>query len=141
MRDQEGEWPAAGDIEGVDHDGDSRPGITAVPRDDGGFSAPPTSIAQTTFVDRMYLATRNVTTLTAHVEGCPKKFSGTAEIRRFENHVIGCHVRGAGECTASEATFVDSNRTIYKVQSATFTSVALAADASCADVRMILPRD
>jgi hypothetical protein len=136
-------WPSAASITGddhdADHDGDTNPGITAVPKDGGGYSPPPTSLAQTHVADKLYLATRNVMTMTASVPGCPTTITGTANVTKFENHVIGCHVKGGGECTSSEASFVDDNRTVYKVGSATFTSKLVSDTATCADVRAAIP--
>jgi hypothetical protein len=132
-------WPSATSITGADHDGDKMPGITAVAKDGGGYSPPPTSLAQTHVADKLYLATRNVMTMTASVPGCPETITGTANVTKFENHVIGCHVKGGGECTSSEASFVDDNRTVYKVGSATFTSKLVPDTATCADVRAAIP--
>jgi hypothetical protein len=57
----------------------------------------------------------------------------------FDNHVMGCHVMGGQECTAAEATFVDNNRTIFQVSSATNQIKIVPDNATCADVRAALP--
>lgn len=139
MTDPTAAWPAASAITSVNHDGDAKPGITAIPKDATGYSLPPTSISQSSRVDEVYLATRTVMTLNATVDGCPQTYSGTASVTKFESHVIGCHVKGGGECTTTEANFVDDNRTIYTVGSATFTTKVVSDTATCADVRAALP--
>ncbi|HTU57826.1 MAG TPA: hypothetical protein VMF89_05320, partial [Polyangiales bacterium] len=85
------------------------------------------------------LAIRTVMTLNSTVEGCPETYSGTANVSKFENHIIGCHVKDGGECNDTQKKFVDDNRTVYTVTSATFTAKRVADDASCAAVRAALP--
>ena len=65
--------------------------------------------------------------------------SGAAKITLFDSHVVGCHVGNGGECSANQADFVDQNRTIYKIGTATFTARQVPETASCADVRAALP--
>jgi hypothetical protein len=132
-------WPAATAITPVDHDGDGKPGISAIPRNGGGYKMPPTSTAKTSRADKLYLAIRNVMTLTGPADGCPQTYSGTANVTKFENHVIGCHVSGGGECSSSQSKFVDDNRTIFTVNSATYESKVVDDAATCADVRTALP--
>ena len=133
-------WPTAntGIMGTVDADGDGSPGLTAAPRTGGGFVAPPTSILQTSRVDKVYLATRNSTSVVLTRTACDE-FSGTVTFTHFDNHVIGCHVMGGQECTAAEATFVDNNRTIFQVSSATNQIKTVPDNATCADVRAALP--
>ncbi|HKP60010.1 MAG TPA: hypothetical protein VJV78_24970 [Polyangiales bacterium] len=132
-------WPAASAITSVDHDGDGKKGITAIPKTGGNYNMPPTSISKTNRADKLYLAIRNVMTMSATVTGCPSTYSGTANVTKFENHVIGCHVSGGGECSGTEADFVDSNRTVFTVESATFSTKLVDDDTTCAEVRAALP--
>jgi hypothetical protein len=132
-------WPSATSITGVDHDSDGNLGVTAIPKTTSGFSAPPTEITKTHRADKLYLAIRNVMTLSSTFEGCPETTTGTANVTNFENHVIGCHVKGGGECDSTQASFVDTNRTVFILGSATFSSTRISAAASCADVRAALP--
>jgi len=132
-------WPAATSITGVDSDGDGKGGVTANLKQTGGFVAVPTNLAKSSRADKIYLAIRNIMTLSATAPGCPETYTGTASVTDFENHVIGCHVKGGSECDSTQSKFVDDNRTIYKLGSASFTSQRVAADASCADVRALLP--
>jgi hypothetical protein len=132
-------WPAASAITGLDQDGDGELGITAVSKVNNGFSAPPTDISKSHRADKIYLAIRNIMTLSASAAGCPASYTGTANVSKFDNHVIGCHVQGGSECTTTQRDFVDSNRTVYTINSATFTSQKVSGDATCADVRTLLP--
>ena len=58
---------------------------------------------------------------------------------KFDNHVVGCLVEGGGPCTATQTEFVDANRVIYTVESATYEMTAVPSGATCADVRAALP--
>jgi hypothetical protein len=78
-------------------------------------------------------------TLTGPADGCPESYSGTANVSKFENHVIGCHVAGGGECNATQSKFVDDNRSVYTVNSSTFQAKVVSDTATCADVRAALP--
>jgi hypothetical protein len=133
-------WPTAntGIMGTVDADGDGSLGLTAAPRVGGGFVAPPTSILQTSRVDKVYLATRNSSSVVLTRTACDQ-FTGTVTFTHFDNHVMGCHVMGGQDCTAAEATFVDNNRTIYQVSSATNQIKVVPDNATCADVRAALP--
>lgn len=139
MSNPTGTWPDRTAIMGVDHDGDSFPGIAAIPKQDAGYSAIPLDLGRSKRADRVDLATRSVMTLNSTVEGCPETYNGTANVTKFDNHIIGCHVKGGGECNDTQKSFVDGNRTVYTVKSATFTAKRVSDDASCADVRAALP--
>jgi hypothetical protein len=133
-------WPPAntGIMGIVDADGDGSPGLTAVPRSGGGYVAPPTSILQTARVDKVYLTTRNSTSVMLTRKACDE-YTGTVTFTHFDNHVIGCHVMGGQECTSGEATFVDNNRTVFQVTSATNQIKTVPDNATCADVRAATP--
>jgi hypothetical protein len=135
-------WPAKGvDVDTVDADGDMKPGIAGVPKSDEGFVRAPTSIlgqlgAVTDFV---YLVTRTAVGHSLKLTSCTEA-SGTSDVTFFDNHVVGCHVYEGDECDATQADFIDSNRTIYTVSAATATSEFVDASATCADVRAALPQ-
>jgi hypothetical protein len=135
-------WPTKGvDVETVDADGDMKPGIVGVPKSDEGFVRAPTSIlgqigAVTDFV---YLVTRTGLGHSLKLTSCTEA-SGTSEVIFFDNHVVGCHVYNGDECDATQADFIDSNRTIYAVSAATATSKFVDDSATCADVRAALPQ-
>jgi hypothetical protein len=132
-------WPARVNIGGVDHDSDGFAGLAAVPKTDGGYKALPLDLNRSARADRLDLAIRTVMTLNSTVEGCPEDYEGTANVTKFQNHIIGCHVQGGGECDDTQKSFVDNNRTVYTVTSATFTAKRVDDDASCAEVRAALP--
>jgi len=133
-------WPTAntGIMGLVDADGDGSLGLTALPKSGSGYVAPPTSILQTSRVDKVYLTTRNTTSVVLTRKACDE-FTGTVTFTHFDNHVVGCHVMGGQDCTAAEATFVDNNRTVFQVASATSQMKSVPDNATCADVRAALP--
>ena len=139
MSNPTGTWPSVANIMGVDHDGDGFPGIVAIPKTTDGYSTIPVQMASNPRADKIYLAIRNIMTLSATFEGCPESYNGTANVTKFDNHVIGCHVKGGGECNTTQRDFVDSNTTVYKLGTANFTAKRVSADASCADVRAAVP--
>jgi len=138
LSDPKGAWPAVGAIVGVDHDGDGAKGITSVPRNGGGYSLPPTSLLRTKSADKLYIASRTTSALDGVRDTCTTT-KGTANIANFDNHIIGCHVAGAGECTQSEWEFIDQNRTVFKVTSATYETKIIDDAANCDAVRAALP--
>lgn len=141
MTDPESAWPGKGSmISGVDHDSDTKPGILGVPKADGGFLRPPTSILGQAgaIADQVYLVTRTAVGMDGALTSCTEQ-SGTVDVKFFDNHVIGCHIYNGGECDATQADFIDSNRTIYQVTNATYTSKFVDEATTCADVRAALP--
>ncbi len=139
-------WPATGaEMLGsqIDHDQDGSPGITGNPRSDGPYKLPPVdaiggALGTGPFADKLYLATRVVMTIDGVRTSCTTA-SGTATVSYFDNHVLGCHVQGAGECDAIQAEFIDTMRTVYEIHAATFEQVDVPDTANCADVRAALP--
>jgi hypothetical protein len=125
-----------------DSDGDMNPGLTGVPRNGGGYVLPPTSaigaVLNGARADKVYLVTRNVATNMMTRTSCDES-SGTTTFTHFDNHVVGCHVSGGGECMPSEVDFIDTNRTKFQVMSATIATKIVADGATCADVRTALP--
>ncbi len=136
MADVEAAWPDKwADIQAVDHDGDGAPGITSVPNTNDGFSAPPTGIfPDSPKASALYLVSRSVVELQGTRDSCTTA-SGTAIVHNFDNHIIGCALEGGGECDDAQTSFIDSNRTVYKVESATYDMKQLPEGVSCADVR------
>jgi hypothetical protein len=143
MTDPLASWPDsyAGITTKVDSDGDSKDGFTAVPHAGTGFVNPPTGIGQPA-ADRLYLVSRNVIGLDGTITACDS-ISGTAHVPFFDNHVVGCRTTGGADCTTagtnSQTAFLDTNRTIYTVVSATFTAKKVADNATCTEVRAALP--
>jgi hypothetical protein len=139
MTNPTGTWPARTSIMGVDHDSDGKLGLAAIPRSDSPYARIPLDISKSKRADRVDLAIRNIMTLSATVSGCPETYNGTANVTKFDNHVIGCHVYGGGECTDTQKKFVDDNSVVYTVGSATYKAKRVSASASCADVRGAVP--
>ena len=46
---------------------------------------------------------------------------------------------GASDCSPTEVNFIDTNRTIYDITSATAETKVMPDTATCADVRAALP--
>ncbi len=140
----DGAWPSTGaELSGMDHDDSGKSGVTSVPRSDPPFRRPPLDIIGAVLpdgarADVLYLAMRNVIRIQGNLDSC-NTGSGTATFLKFDNHVIGCHVLNGGECTAAQADFVDSNRTVFQVSDATFTMRRMPEGSACADVRTALP--
>ena len=88
--------------------------------------------------DQVYIATRQVTSASLARTACDQA-SGTATFAHFNNHVVGCHVMGGDDCQPTEVNFIDQNRTIYEITSATARTKIVAETATCADVRAALP--
>ena len=81
---------------------------------------------------------RQVTSATLTRTACDQA-SGSATFAHFNNHVVGCHVMGGNDCMPTEINFIDTNRTIYAITSATAQTKVVADTATCADVRAALP--
>jgi len=137
-------WPASYvDIKTTnDFDGDLKPGVTGAPRTGTGYQLPPASalaaVGSGGRADRLYLVDRNSGSVTLTRTSCDEA-SGTETSVHFDNHVVGCHISGGGECTPAEVKFIDDNRTIYSVTGATAQATTVRDDATCADVRRALP--
>ena len=134
------EWPLSwSGLTTTDPDGDGKPGITAAPNTTDGFSAPPLGIfPDSPKAQQLFLATRSVIELQGKRDTCTTA-SGKAVIHKFDNHVVGCSSTAGGDCSASETDFVDTNRVVYKIESATYEMAQVPTGASCADVRAALP--
>ena len=88
--------------------------------------------------DQVSIVTRVQVSLNGHYTSCTEQ-SGAANVMLFDNHVVGCHVAGGSACTSAQADFLDSNRTVYTVNSATFVAKVMPSTAACADVLSALP--
>jgi hypothetical protein len=142
MADPKGAWPDSyKDVTAADHDGDGEPAITAIPKNDGDYTQPPSALGifgSAPTVDKLYIASRTVIALTGTFASCTEQ-SGMAQVESFDSHVVGCHVNGGNDCVADQIDFVDTGRTKYQVTGATFASKKVADDASCAEIRAALP--
>jgi hypothetical protein len=138
LPDPDGAWPSAANLVAFDHDGDGSPGLTAIPLEGPEYVVPPTSIAQTEFIDRVYIATRARLQVSI-TPACSGTANGTVEPLDSHFSIIGCHVKGRDDCNASERRFITNSLRYVQGASGTWTEVEVPPDASCADVRAALP--
>jgi hypothetical protein len=146
MPDPNAPWPMSYlDIMGVDHDGDGSLGITGRGKNDATYTYPPTGLGilgSAPTADKVYIASRTVVQLTGKMTTCEEQ-AGTANIKFFDNHIIGCHVFNGGECTrtgaGNQTDFIDVSRTVYIPGAATFVAKKIPDNATCADARAALP--
>jgi hypothetical protein len=135
-------WPDSyTGLTAVDAEGDGEPGITAVPRTGDGYVLPPTGLGvggTAPQADRVYIAFRTIIDLSGTFTTCAE-LGGTVNVMFFDNHVVGCHVRGGENCSPTQVDFVDQSRTIYRISAGTFTAKQVADTATCADVHAALP--
>jgi len=138
MSDPMAAWPASGaSMETFDFDMDGMPGYTSTPRSGGGYVLPPTALGiagSAPSADKLYLVSRVGMKISGKRTSCDAH-SGTATVTAFNNHVVGCHVKGAAECDKNQADFVDQNRMVYEASSATYEAKVVPDSATCNDVR------
>ena len=104
-----------------------------------GYVDPPTSIlGSSSAADQVYLATRTEMQFNGTWSSCTD-LSGSVTVAHFDNHVVGCHVKGGATCTTAQSNFIDSSRTVYAPGMSTFVAKALPSTATCADVLTALP--
>lgn len=146
-------WPATISTE-IDEDGDSKPGITAnVVPPGGGYQYVPLDISVISFpatvarADRLYLAIRQVTSVTAQFSDCnhasgsvtvPQITDPSTATKKYaiDSHVIGCRqVDGGTDCSATQTGFVDENQPVFVPTATTYTAARLANGSTCATVR------
>jgi hypothetical protein len=139
LPDPDGAWPASQSLVAFDHDGDGSPGLTALPIEGPDYLAPPSSISQLETLDRLYIATRARVRVSI-TPACSGAADGLVEPLGFNSSVVGCHVKGRDECTASEMQFIANGSPRYMLgASGTWTEVEVPPEASCTDVRAALP--
>jgi hypothetical protein len=138
MSDPEGAWPASrADITAVDADGDDEPGFTGVPKTGAGYVQPPVAAAlggTGAKADAMYMVTRTAMGLSGTLSSCSEQ-SGAVSVKFFDNHIVGCHVAGGGECSSEQVDFLDTNRNQLTATDGTFTSKLVPNTATCDDAR------
>ena len=148
-----GAWPSsASAVTEVDMDADGEPGVTALSKTPPTYSYVPTTIIPSlpdfdlVRADKLYMAIRFVTTsLSGAMSSCSSASGSTnsVDVKYMDSHVLGCHVYGgadggAGDCNATQAGFVDDNRPVFTVDSASFTAAAVSAP-TCAAVMAAVP--
>lgn len=135
-------WPATpGDptVMPVDADGDGKPGLTSVMRNDEMFTGSPTSILQTERIDAMYMGSRLAFRATLDDTACADTLQGTAELLAIDTLFIGCHVKDRGDCRPEELAFFEENRPRPKFSSAAAVlAVVIPLEATCAQALEVL---
>jgi hypothetical protein len=141
-------WPST-ITTSVDTDHDGKPGVTVNAAQGPPYSNIPVGLPalfqQPQRADRLYIALRQVTAVTGTVTDCDH-ISGTVTIPQIsqkpaiDSHVIGCAlVDGGGDCNSSQASFVDNTQPVFTPSGkATFKSLRLPGDATCATVKAML---
>jgi hypothetical protein len=141
MSDPNGTWPSSyTSVTAADVDKDGRPGLLGIPKSSSGYVNPPVSIvgALGPRADKVDLASRTAIDVDGSFTSCTEH-SGKATAKYLDNHVVGCHVVGGADCSASQAKFLDDNRTVYVIAGGTYVAKMVADNATCADVRAALP--
>jgi hypothetical protein len=135
-----GAWPMSADLMTFDHDGDGSPGVTALPTVGEGYFTPPSSVSQTEFLDRVYIASRVRLKVTIARTDCAPTLEAAVEPISFDYTIVGCHVKDRDDCTATETRFLANQSPRFMLgKTGTWTEVEVPAGASCADVRAALP--
>jgi hypothetical protein len=135
LPDPAGPWPASSSdrsVMPVDADGDGKPGVTLLVRNDGSFSGPPTSILLTERIDASYSATRLAYRTTLNDAACADTLEGPAELLAIDNIMVGCHVKDRDDCRPEEHKFVEDNRPTFKFGAAVAQAAVIPVDATCA---------
>jgi hypothetical protein len=135
-------WPARAMFVALDHDGDGKPGVTAIPRRNAPFGMPPLDIGFTKFADEVSTAARTVVRRSATQAGCGERMEGSVEPLVFDFTLVGCHVSERDDCTERELNLIANNLPAFVLGTqGTWTSVPIAETASCADVLAALPAE
>jgi hypothetical protein len=144
-------WPATITTQ-VDMDKDGNPGVTANAVPGGSYSNPPVDIFKTQRADKLYVAIRQVSQISATVTDCDH-ITGTVSIpvlmdplsgaskAAIDSHVLGCEIAGTmANCTSTQASFVDNTQPVFTPSGpTTFASLRLPSGSTCATVRQRLP--
>jgi hypothetical protein len=147
-------WPTSVTTS-VDMDKDGKPGVTvnmatgATP-EGGTYAYAPVDATQSAYADKLYLAIRQVTAVSATVKDCTH-IAGTVTIPTIagkvgiDSHVIGCEQTSGGDCTnvsfpASGSYFVDNTQPVFTpTGTARIDSVKIPPGSGCQVVRQMLP--
>jgi hypothetical protein len=133
-------WPAASALTTFDHDADGAPGLTALPITGDGYFTPPSSVSQTDFLDRVYIASRIRLKVSLTRNHCSSQQQASVEPISFDYTVVGCHVKDRDDCTADETRFLATQSPKFMLGKAgTWVEAEVAASATCTDVRAALP--
>jgi hypothetical protein len=142
LSDPRGAWPARSALVPLDDDGDGEPGITAIPKNGGGFALPPADIGQTEHADRVYIAARVSFEFTAARAGCSQRVDGAVNPIAFDYAIVGCHALNGADCTKDNANLLGNNSPKFTLGSrGDWTSLPVDETATCEDVLAALPAE
>lgn len=146
-------WPATVTTE-VDMDMDGKPGVTievasGTTPSGGEYSGVPVGIPAlgepTVRASKLYVAIRQVTSVAGTVTDCDH-ITGTVSIPTvagkagIDSHVLGCALALGGDCSSSQASFVDNTQPVFTpTGSGTLASQRVPAGTSCSQVRQMIP--
>jgi hypothetical protein len=133
----------------ADMDQDTKAGITIDVAQGSPYSDVPTQIpplfGQPARANKLYVAIRQITIVTGTVQDCDH-MTGTVAIPQInskyaiDSHVMGCALTAGGDCSTTQASFVDNTQPVFTPSGSTdFHSVRVATGATCAEVRAALP--
>ena len=136
-------WPLPASITQRDDELDGQPGVTTNAKTGGTYFLPPIDPFKVFRADRLFLAVRQVVSLSGTLSDC-STMSGTAAFSKQDVAVLGCHVAGTGTpgvlCDTIQRDFLHNNSPVFTMPaSGTFSMKKLAAAATCANVRTELP--
>ncbi len=132
-------WPGSWTgLNATDHDGDGKPGVTTLAKTGNGYGMPRLDIFNDQVrADQIYLAFRTILSLDGVIDSC-EGASGAATFT-MEQHAVGCHVAGGGECNNDQVNLLDNNLPQFRVTGANFELRKVAQGASCNDIIAALP--
>jgi hypothetical protein len=132
-------WPESWTgLNAVDHDGDGKPGVTTLAKSGNGYGLPRLDIFNDQIrADEIYLALRTILSLDGIVDSCGRA-TGVATFN-MEQHAVGCHVNGGGDCSTEQVNLLDNNLPQLQVSGGSFELVSIPDGSSCADVLRTLP--
>lgn len=133
----------------ADMDQDTKAGITIDVAQGSPYSDVPTEFpplfGQPARANKLYVAIRQITIVTGTVQDCDH-MTGTVAIPQIsskyaiDSHVMGCALTAGGDCSTTQASFVDNTQPVFTPSGSTdFHSVRVATGATCAEVRAALP--
>jgi hypothetical protein len=141
-------WPSTVST-AVDMDRDGKTGVTIDTAQGSPYSDVPTGIPglfqPIVRADELDVAIRQVTIVSGTITDCDD-MTGTVSIPQIsgkaaiDSHVMGCALSDGGDCSSTQASFVDNTQPVFTPSGSTqFQSVRLGTGATCADVRAALP--
>ena len=132
-------WPSEwSGLNAVDHDSDGLPGISSSAKVGGNYAYPRIDILNSDArAEALFVASRTILEFEGVVNDCDS--AGGNVVMSMENHTVGCHVQGGGDCTSQQTTTLDNNLPVFAVQAGVFQLERLPTGSSCSEVFAALP--